>query len=68
MEIELEHDIGAVSFGGVDADAEDGGNFFIAFAFGEELEDFAFARGEAGAVRFGSVVARIGGGRNAEGE
>ena len=68
VEIELEHDVGAMSFGGVDADAEDGGDFLVAFAFGEELEDFAFARGKTGTVGFGRVVARIYGRGDAKGE
>jgi len=68
VKIELEHDVGAVSFGGVDADAEDVGDFLVAFAFGEELEDFAFARGKAGTVRFGRVFARLGGRGDAKGE
>lgn len=54
VEIEFDHDVGAMSFGGVDADAEEGSNFFVGFAFGEELKDFALARSEprtgAGAV------------------
>jgi len=68
VEIELEHDVGAVGFGGVDADAEDVGDFLVAFAFGEKLEDFAFARGKAGTVRLGRVFARVGGGGDAKGE
>ena len=48
VEVELEHDVGAMSFGGVDGDAEQGGDFFVGFAFGEELQDFAFAGSEAG--------------------
>jgi hypothetical protein len=47
VESEFEHDVGAMSFGGVDADAEEGGDFLVAFALGEELQDFAFARSEA---------------------
>jgi len=46
VEIEFEHDVGAVGFGGVDADVEEVGDFLVAFAFGEELEDFTFARRE----------------------
>jgi len=65
VEIELEHDVGAVGFGGVNADTEDGGDFLVALAFSEELKDFAFARGEAGTVglsRIGREFAGIDGG------
>jgi hypothetical protein len=63
VKVELKHDVGAVGFGGVDAYVEERGDFFVAFAFGEELEDFAFARGKAGAGRLGSVGGvRCGGG------
>jgi hypothetical protein len=70
MEAELEHDVGAMSFGGIDADTEESGDFFVAFAFGEELKDFALSRSEAGArglVGFGRVVG-VAGGRDARGE
>jgi len=50
VEIELEHDVGAMGFGSVDADAEEVGDVLVAFAFGEELEDLAFARGDARTV------------------
>jgi hypothetical protein len=59
-----------MGFGGVDADAEECGDFFIALALGEELKDFALARSEAGAggfVRVGRVVGGSGG-RDASGE
>ena len=46
MQIELEHDVGTMSFGGVDADAKKGGDLFVGLAFGEELEDFALAGSE----------------------
>lgn len=70
MESEFEHDVGAMSFGGVDADAEEGGDFLVALALGEELQDFAFARSEAGARGFGRLgrVSGIGGGRDARRE
>ena len=57
MEVELEHNVRAVGFGGVDADAENRGNFLVGFALGEELKDFAFAGGEAEAR-----AGRVGGG------
>jgi hypothetical protein len=67
VESEFEHDVGAMSFGGVDADAEEGGDFFVALALGEELQDFAFARSEVGVRGFGRLgrVSGIGGGRDA---
>ena len=67
MESEFEHDVGAMSFGGVDADAEEGGDFLVALALGEELQDFAFARSEAGARKFWQLgrASGIGGGRDA---
>jgi hypothetical protein len=55
MKAELEHDIGAVGFGGVDADVEERGDFLVALAFGEKLENFAFAGSEAGAGGFGGI-------------
>ena len=60
VEIELEHDVGAMSFGGVNADAEEGGDFFVGFALGEELKDFSFTRGKAGTRRLGAVGNRGG--------
>ena len=70
MEIELEHNVGAVGFGGVDANAQEGGDFLVGFAFGEELENFAFAWGKAGTGTRG-IRGKIGGiarGGNARGE
>jgi hypothetical protein len=49
VQVELEHDVGAMSFGGVDADAKNGGDFLVGLAFGEELQDFPLARSDAGA-------------------
>jgi hypothetical protein len=34
VEVEFEHDVGAVGFGGVDADVKEIGDFLVAFAFG----------------------------------
>lgn len=62
VKVELDHDVGAVSFGGIDADAEEVGDFLVGFAFGEELKDFAFARGESAASGFRSVRGGSGGG------
>jgi len=63
VEAEFEHDVGAMRFGGVDADAKERGDFLVALALGEELKDFAFARSEAGARGFVWLgrVGRIGG-------
>lgn len=47
VQIEFAHEIGAVIFGGFDGDIEDVGDFLGAVGFGDELEDFAFACGEA---------------------
>jgi hypothetical protein len=70
VEVELEHDVGTMGFGGVDADVEESGDFLVAFAFGEELEDFTLARSEAGAGGFGGVggIRDDGGFGNAGGE
>ena len=43
VEVQLKHDVGAVSFGRIDADVEETGDFLVALAFGEELEDLPFA-------------------------
>ena len=51
MHAQLEHDVGAVCFGSVDADAEERGNFLVGFTFGQELENFAFARSQAWTLR-----------------
>jgi hypothetical protein len=59
VEVELEHDIGAMSFGGVDADAKEGGDLLVAFPFGEKLEDFAFAGSETRAKSARGVGRRI---------
>src|SRR5579883_3512144 len=42
------HDIGAVNGNGVDAEIELGGDFLVGFARDDVLEDFEFARREAG--------------------
>jgi len=57
VEIEFEHDVGAVGFGSVDADSEEIGNVLVAFAFGEQLKNFAFARREAMARGLGGIGA-----------
>ena len=53
---EFAKDRGYVELGGVFGDGEAGGDFFVAKATGEHLEDFALAAGE----RFGEVVERGG--------
>jgi len=60
VEIELEHDVGAMSFGGVNADAEEGSDFLVGFALGKELKDFAFTRRKAGTRWLGAVGNRDG--------
>ncbi len=62
-----------MGFGGVYADAEEIGYFFVGFAFGEELENFAFAGSQAracGSVAIGRIDGEIvvAGGRDAGGE
>jgi hypothetical protein len=72
VEIELEHYVGAVGFGSVYADSEEIGDVFVAFAFGEQLKDFALAGGEAIARGFRGIgavdVGQFGGGGHTEGE
>src|SRR5208283_2131953 len=59
-----------MGFGGVDADVEEVGYFLVAFAFGEELKDFAFAGSEAGSRGSGGIgrIGNVGGFGNADGE
>jgi hypothetical protein len=40
----LSHHVGATRFGGPDAEPESVYNFFVAFAFGQQFNDGAFAR------------------------
>ena len=71
MEIELEHDVGAMGFRGVDADVEEGGDLLVRFALGKKLQDFAFAGSEteAGADAVGGrEIVGWGRGRDASGE
>src|SRR5277367_5110124 len=42
-----------MGFGGIDADVEETRDIFVAFAFGEELQDFTFTGSDAGARGFG---------------
>src|SRR6516162_1930917 len=46
MKAQLSEDIAAMSLNGVRTDVESGRDFFVGFAFGNELEDFALAHGE----------------------
>ena len=55
-QIELFHDVGAMGFDGVDAEIQKVGDVFVGFAFGDELEDFAFARGEQVVGVFGAAA------------
>src|SRR6185295_8194383 len=52
MEMEFPHDVSAVRFHGLDTDAEHVGDFLVALAFGEQLDDFPFARSERPAGGF----------------
>lgn len=71
MEIEFQHDVGAMSLGGFDGDTEEGGDFLVGFAFGEKLKDFAFSGGEARARGAGGICGGViegGGAGDARGE
>ena len=46
MQIQLAQNVRAVRLDGVGAQIQQIGNFLIALAFGDQLEDFAFAIGE----------------------
>ena len=46
VKAQLSEDIAAVSLNGVRADVESSGDFFVGFAFGNKLKDFALAHGE----------------------
>jgi len=48
VDAERVHDIGAMDGDGVDAQVELGGDLLVGFAGDNVLEDFEFARGEAG--------------------
>src|SRR5208282_1613457 len=41
VQVEFQHDVGAVRLRGSHADAENPGHFLVAFPFGQELHDFA---------------------------
>jgi hypothetical protein len=66
MEVQLEHDVGAMSFGGLYADAEEVSDFLVALSLGEKLKDFAFAgsqtapRRRVGGIRAPRPQGRIG--------
>jgi hypothetical protein len=46
VQVELFEDVAAMGFHGVGADIQLGSNLLVAFAFGQQLEDFALASGE----------------------
>jgi hypothetical protein len=46
MKVLLKHDVGAMSFGSLYADAKKVGDFLVALALGEKLKNFAFARSQ----------------------
>ena len=48
VDAELGHELCAVFFDGFDADGEFRGGLFVGVSFGDELEDFGFARSELG--------------------
>jgi hypothetical protein len=66
MEVLLKHDVGAMSFGGLYADAEEVRDFLVALSLGEKLKDFAFAgcqtapRRRVGRIRAPRPQGRIG--------
>jgi len=47
MEVELEHDVGAMGLGCFHADPQKASDFLITLTFGEKLQDFAFPRSQA---------------------
>ena len=51
VDVNFAHDIAAMDFDGGVGDEEGGGDLAGGLAFGDELEDFAFARGEEAAGR-----------------
>ena len=56
MEVQLAHQVRAVVVHRLHADAELGGDFLGAMAFGDELEDFAFTVGEKIGGRAGAGI------------
>src|ERR1017187_1429409 len=51
VEVELAHDLLAMFFDGLDADAQFRGRFLVGFAFGNQLEHFHLARTQAGVAQ-----------------
>ena len=58
VEIEFSHQVGAVSFGGFDAQAKSRGDLFSGFSFGDQLNHFALAGSQNVLVR--SLVLLVG--------
>src|ERR1039457_24201 len=50
MEVEFAHDLLAMFFDGLDADAQFRGRFLVGFSFGNQLEHLHLARTQAGAL------------------
>ena len=61
MQIEFAHDVGAVGFDGLDANAELGCDFLARTPFGEQLDDLAFPGAQACLLvfRFSGLGGRI---------
>lgn len=55
VKFQLAHDVGAMCFRGLDANAQGYGNFLAALPFGQQLHDFALSRSQA-AAQDGHVV------------
>src|SRR2546422_9328975 len=53
------HDVGAVCFGRLDADAQRCGNLLVAFPFGQQLHNLPLTLRQPAARRFLLVTARI---------
>jgi hypothetical protein len=61
VEVLLKHDVGAMRFGSLYADAEEVRDFLVALSLGEKLKDFAFAGSQTAPGRsVGRVRGRIG--------
>src|SRR5262249_57173810 len=62
VNVELVHEVSSVRLGGLDADAEEPGDFFRGPTFGHELQDLPLARGEMIGWRRAPAQVRIDGG------
>src|SRR6266446_1320958 len=59
VEVELLHDVLAVTLDGVDAEREDAGDLFVGLALGDELQDLALASREPRQRVLGGAAARV---------